>query len=325
MNGVASIFILPSTTMKITADGHKQLTLQLTETHQGKTILDVLVATFPSYPEQSFVDACAAGYVKIDGAVAESASKLVAGSVLEYLVPMQEEPEVDTHIEIMYEDEHLAVINKPSNLPCHPSGSYFKNTLIELLKDKYGFSEAFMVNRLDRETSGIVIVAKSQEGASLLGKALMEHGFEKHYLVKVVGEWKHASTYVARGYIWLERGTVVRKKRVFSETEQRGQECVTELRLISTDGKHSLVEATPITGRPHQIRATMKALGYPVVGDKLYGVDETIYARMAAHEMTDEDWVRLEAPNQALHSWRTSFINPYTGKLMEFEAKCRFC
>jgi RluA family pseudouridine synthase len=308
--------------MEITAEGQKILTLQLAAEHQGQTLLSVLNAAFPSYPESSFIDACAAGYVKIDGAVAESAYKLVAGSVLEYLVPMQEEPEVDESIEIMYEDEYFAVVNKPSNLPCHPSGRYYRNTLIEILKHKYGFANALMVNRLDRETSGVVIVAKSQESASLLGKTLMEQGFEKIYLVKVVGQWKLPSPYVARGYIWLERGMVVRKKRVFSETEQRGQDCITELRLVSSDGEHSLVEARPITGRPHQIRATMKALGYPVVGDKLYGVDETIYARMAAHEMTAEDWLLLEMSHQALHSWRTSFVNPYTGNHMEFQAKC---
>lgn len=310
--------------MEITSEGQKLLALKIGEAQQGQTLLEALKAAFPSYPESSFVEACSAGNVKVDGVVAESTQPVVAGSVVEYLVPMQEEPEVDTRIEIMYEDENFAVINKPSNLPCHPSGRYFKNTLIEILKREHGFPDAFMVNRLDRETSGVVIVAKSQESASLLGKTLMEQGFEKRYLVKVVGEWKHSSPYIARGYIWLERGTVVRKKRVFSETEQRGQECVTELRLLRTDGKYSIVEAMPITGRPHQIRATMKALGYPVVGDKLYGVDETIYARMAAHEMTAEDWERLEMPCQALHSWRTSFINPYTGSLMEFQAQCPF-
>lgn len=298
----------------------KILTLQVTAEQEGQTLLAVLKNAFPSYSEESFADASVAGCVFVDGHVAESSLQLVAGSVIEYRILLQEEPEVDKSIEIMYEDEYFAVINKPSNLPCHPSGRYFNNTLIEILKQEYGFPDAFMVNRLDRETSGVVIVAKSQESASLLGKTLMEFGFEKHYLVKVVGEWKHPSTYTAKGYIWLERGIVVRKKRVFSETEQRGQECITELRLISTDGVHSVVEATPITGRPHQIRATMKALGYPVVGDKLYGVDETIYARMAAHEMTSDDWERLELSHQALHSWRTAFVNPYTGARMEFEA-----
>ncbi len=307
--------------LTITSDGQKLLTLPLGEEHRGQTVLAVLAASFPSYPEESFIAACDAGNVKIDGVVVLSTQLIVAGSRLEYLVPMHNEPEVDSRIEIMYEDEHFAVINKPSNLPCHPSGRYFKNTLIEILKSNHGFSDAYMVNRLDRETSGVVIVAKSQESASLLGKTLMEQGFEKCYLVKVVGAWRHSSVYLAKGWIWLERGEIVRKKRVFSETEQRGQKCITELRLISTDGKHSIIEATPITGRPHQIRATMKALGYPVVGDKLYGVDETIYARMAENRMTAEDWERLELPCQALHSWRTSFINPYTGLRMNFEAK----
>ena len=98
------------------------------------------------------------------------------------------------------------------------------------------------------------------------------------------------------------------------------QSAETRFRFLSSDGVISLLEAEPITGRPHQIRATLKAMGYPVVGDKLYGVDESIYARMGEDAMTDGDWAALRMKRQALHARCLAFRHPVTREELSFEA-----
>ena len=240
------------------------------------------------------------------------------------------EPAVDDSYSIVFEDAHIAVVNKPGNLPCHPSGRYHVNSLSVMLATRGGFPAAHMVNRLDRETSGLVLAAKTPEAASVCGRDLMAGFFAKSYLVLVAGCWTLPREYTATGSIRLVRGGVVWKKRVFEKLGSleigklgNAQTATTVFRLLETNSNRnlSLLQADPVTGRPHQIRATLKALGYPVAGDKLYGPDETIYSRMCEGSMTSEDITALGGfPHQCLHSWRLSFPHPFTRETLSFEA-----
>ena len=119
-----------------------------------------------------------------------------------------------------------------------------------------------------------------------------------------------------RGAIVLVRGDIVRKKRVFRPDETLDPaspaHALTRFRCLGRAAGISFLEAVPETGRPHQIRATLKAIGFPVVGDKLYGVDETIYARMCADAMTPEDVAALRMSRQALHAQSLAFRHPFT-------------
>lgn len=307
------------------SDGFRTLRYVAAPEDSGLTLLECLRKSFPSYRLEDWLAALALHTLTLDAVSTSADSILAAGMRIEYHVPKQDEPTVDGRYAVLFEDEHLAVVSKSGNMPCHPAGRYYENSLVRMLVAHNGFAEAYLVNRIDRETSGLVLVAKTQDAASRCGRSLMAGHFLKNYLVLVMGEWMHRDVWhEVRGTIALERGAVVRKKRVFrlqdENADHAGQSAETHFRLVWTANGISLLEARPITGRPHQIRATLKAIGYPVVGDKLYGVDETIYARMTSDTMTSADAAALRMDRQALHSWRLEFRHPFTQNRLTFEA-----
>ena len=248
------------------------------------------------------------------------------------------EPPVDATFTILFEDDALAVVAKSGNIPCHLAGSYRTHTLAHVLAECAGFHDLHWVNRLDRETSGIVVVAKSAEAASRLGRALMRGRFVKRYIALVrcgsvptqTDDWTSVS-----GTLYPAHGCGVRKMRLFVPEGESppdpksgaaivpkgpGQRCETRLRLQERRRDFALVEAEPVTGRVHQIRATLRALGMPVVGDKLYGPDPGIYARLCEDALTDADRAALLLPRQALHASSIAFPHPFTGQTIRAEA-----
>ena len=309
----------------VSPDGRRVLSYRVKDCDAGFTLVARMVDLFPSYPCQAWLAAIAEGTLTVDGATPDSEFKLVEGMFIAYRSAPVVEPNVDEMYDIVFEDEHIAVVNKSGNLPCHPAGRYYEHSLSRMLVARNGFPNAFLVNRIDRETSGLVMVAKTQDAASRCGLAMMAGRYAKHYLVLVEGEWSLApcgEAYNVTGTIKLVRGLIVRKKRVFVENalDGKGQIAETNFKCVWTCNGLSLLEAEPITGRPHQIRATLKAIGYPVVGDKLYGIDETIYARMDLDAITEQDLAALRMKRQALHSWRLEFRHPFSGDTISLEA-----
>ena len=240
--------------------------------------------------------------------------------VIEYRPGDIEEPPASLDYSVVFEDEHLLVINKPANLCVHPSGPYFKNTLWYLLKERFG--DIHLVNRLDRETSGLLIAAKTSEVAAKLAK--MQNDISKSYLVMVHGEFApHVS---AKGFLFDDAGSNVRKKRKFAFGERPPQGALkiesswTELYTLEQKEGFSLVEAQLKTGRMHQIRATVCSLGFPVVGDKLYGRDENLFLKLRTDSLSEEDKELLLLPRQALHSAKLTFDHPVSGENLTFTA-----
>ncbi len=305
-------------------DGTRTLGYVVKAADAGLALIDCLSRLFPSYRRGDWLDAIASKALTVYGGTPTSDGVLVEGMSIEYRSPAAAEPVVDETYSILFEDEHLAIVNKSGNLPCHPAGRYYDHSLSRMLVARNGFPSAFMVNRIDRETSGLVLVAKTQEAASRCGHAMMAGKYTKQYRVLVEGEWSRTEVGVAQsvcGFIRLERGSVVRKKRVFVEGDGGGgQTAETIFTCLRKRGGLSLLEVEPVTGRPHQIRATLKAIGYPVVGDKLYGVDETIYARLCCDAITLDDITALRMTRQALHSWRLRFRHPFSEIDLSFEA-----
>ena len=250
------------------------------------------------------------------------------------------EPEVDPSFRILLENERLAVVAKSGNLPCHPGGRYRLRTLETLLVAEAGFPAAHFVGRLDRETSGAVLVAKDPATAGALGRLAMARRIHKSYLCIVRGAWTEPvgpdGWSDVFGRILPAGDALVHRYRVFErlpdEAAWRGADPATaartrfrplpwaELGVPSPPPGFVALECEPLTGRTHQIRATLRGLGLEVAGDKLYGPDRAIYARLCEGLLTDADRRALGMSRQALHCWRVAFRDPATGEDLSAEA-----
>lgn len=250
------------------------------------------------------------GRIAVNGIRVRASRRLHAGDVVTFDVKGIAEPEVDPSYTVVLDRPGFLVVSKSGCLPVHPSGCYFHNTLLMLMREKYG--ELFVVNRLDRETSGLVVLAKDPETAGVLSGLFASRQVEKTYLAAVFGAFP-PGTVVKNGWLSADPESPVRKKRRFTESDpgtEDAEPCATEFIRRKTCGGFSLVECRPHTGRLHQIRATLRSCGFPLVGDKLYGPDDTIFLRFTEDALTDADRAALVLPNQALHAWRLRFTMP---------------
>ncbi len=222
------------------------------------------------------------------------------------------EPAVDGSLTILYEDEWFVAVNKPGNLPVHPSGRYFNNTLVAMLADRYG-RKVYPVHRLDRETSGAILLAFDGKSAGNLSASKGS----KEYLALVHGRFPDEELLVdlPLGY---DPESAVRKKRKAWPGGTEGAR--TRFRKVLTAGDTSLVRCFPETGRLHQIRAHLLATGYPIVGDKLYGRDETAFLTFIEQGLTRELEKRLVLPRCALHAAKLVFLHPLSKKKMVLRA-----
>lgn len=244
--------------------------------------------------------------------------------------PEIEEPEVNSNISVSYEDNDYIIVNKPPLLPCHPSGIYFNNTLLHILQRTYNYDKLHIITRLDRETSGLVLIGKNTEAVRYAQELQKMNKLEKIYKVIVHGDFP--IELCAEGFLTNDPKSLVRKKRIFipkdkeillkeleslviSNTKIVTESCKTIFRLVHRFENLSLVEAHLFTGRTHQIRASLFSLGYPVLGDKLYGLHEEYFLRFIDNTLTDEDTQSLVLPYQALHCETLSFIKEDGDKL----------
>lgn len=217
---------------------------------------------------------------------------------------------------IVEENPDFLVVAKPARLLIHPTRPDGTPTLLGWLQEKYPGEYVALVNRLDRETSGLVIAARNSAAASALGRAIMQRTVEKEYSVIVQGglAQEHGWMEARIGREGLSDHNPIYLKRCVRED---GEECRTEYWSQRRAPGFTLARVRLHTGRLHQIRVHFAHLGNPVVGDKLYGPDPMLYLQFIEHGWTEEHARRLFLPRHALHADRLRF--EFNGVWREFE------
>lgn len=197
---------------------------------------------------------------------------------------------------IVYQDEHLLVVDKPGDIVCHPSKAGPWSSLVGALREHSGLPTVHLIFRLDRETSGIVVLAKTATMASRLQVAMQKRKIGKTYLAVLCGEMREPTT--VNQPLGDDVHSVVFVKSAVAEG---GQPSITHFHPLATGGGFTLSEVVTETGRKHQIRAHAQWLGYPLVGDKIYGPDERCYLDFIDQGWTEALAAKLMLPRQALH------------------------
>jgi len=265
------------------------------------------------------------GLVELAGRSARANRRLALGEVVTVQLPrpVRDEALVPRGgtlgaLPRLYEDECLLAIDKPPNVPVHPAGRLLHHTVITALHREYrDFADPSrdvipkLCHRLDLETSGVLLVAKTQEALVFVQSQFERRTVKKEYLVLV-----HGRVAGDEGLVDLPLGPAI--GGVHTQRAVRhdvGQPSRTRWRVERRWREHTLLHIDLLTGRHHQIRVHMAALGHPVVGDKLYGEDEGLFLRHADKALTVEDHAALQLPRQALHSHALEFVHPGKGRM----------
>lgn len=251
-----------------------------------------------------------------------------AQEILLWRPPWDETP-VPVEVPVLYEDAHLLAVDKPPTLPVHPTARYHRNTLIKVLQAARPDCDFLsLAHRLDRETSGVLVLSKTRACDRAIKKLLeLREGVHKTYTAVckgIPGAAGGPRTLRCELALRLDTTSPLRVKMRVGEgpgsmTAATAFE-VLDVRTDAARGTYALVRCGLETGRQHQIRVHLAALGAPIVGDKLYGPDERLFARSADGELTPADLETLEMGRHALHATRLELPHPITGEPLAVEA-----
>lgn len=240
-----------------------------------------------------------------------------AGDVIVIYRPPLAEPETPRDFGVLYEDADLLVVDKPSGLPVHPTARYHDNTLTALLAERY-VPKPTLTHRLDRETSGILVCAHTKEAERGMKARFVARRVHKEYLALVRGLVEPDQSVVD---LPLELDTTSKlKNRMRIAAAGTGLPAETRVRVVARGRTTTLLAAEPRTGRQHQIRLHLWAMGHPLVGDKLYGVAEELFLGFCESGLDDAMLDVLGLPRHALHAHRICFDHPRTGRRLDLSS-----
>jgi 23S rRNA pseudouridine1911/1915/1917 synthase len=261
----------------------------------------------------AIVRACA---FRSDGRHRRPSERVQEGEIVLIVRPPLPEPEAPRSFGIVFEDEAMLVVDKPPGLPVHPSATYHKNTLTFLLRERYPERTPHIAHRLDRETSGVLVCARTLEDERALKGAFEKRTVKKSYLAIVRG-----AVAEDEGYVDLPLGRPDEGLHLLMEVRSDGAPARTRFRVLARAAAHTLVALEPETGRQHQLRVHMAALGHSIVGDKLYGPEGSqAFLDCIESGMTPELARRLGHERQALHAHKLKIVHPRTGREIELVA-----
>ena len=274
--------------------------------------------------------AAEAGYIQVGGSPVKSNYKVRPGDVITLMldVPKHDStiyPE-DIPLDIVYEDDILMVVNKPAGMVVHPGAGNFNGTLINAvawhMRDVPTFApnspEVGLVHRIDKDTSGLLVIAKTPEAKTALGKQFFVHDTHRIYNCLV---WGHFDADEGRIEGNITRDPKNRLRMTVTAPDSGiGKDAVTHWRVIEKFGYVTFIECRLETGRTHQIRAHMKHIGHPLFGDETYGGTEILRGeRSSTYKAFINNCFKV-CPRQALHAKTLGFVHPTTGEDMYFDS-----
>lgn len=264
-------------------------------------------------------------YVKVDGKIVSNPNfRLKDGQNVEFKVPKPDESKIEPenlNLEILFEDDDLIVVNKPAGMVVHPAPGNYNKTLVNGLMYHCGANlsgiggviRPGIVHRIDKDTSGVLVVAKNDDAHHFLSDLFKNHDIDRKYVAICHGALKNSSGTLKTN---IGRSNFDRKKMSVVE-EGRGKVAITNYRVIKQkNNKISVVECVLETGRTHQIRVHMSHLGCPLVGDVVY--TNLTRQRKSFDDENLKNYV-INFPRQALHAKSLGFIHPKTRKKLFFE------
>lgn len=269
-------------------------------------------------------------YIRVNDTVVKANYIAKPGDVITLVMPFEKHeyeirPE-NIPLNVVYEDEDVLVINKPAGLVVHPGHGHFSGTLLNALawhlgidgKDSCDDRLGILVHRIDKDTSGLLVIAKNDEAQLVLAKQFFDHSIERRYIAIVWGNIKEDSGTIT-GNIGRDPNDRLRFK-VFKDGTN-GKHAVTHYKVLERFGYVTVVECRLETGRTHQIRVHFNYIGHPLFNDERYGGDQikegTIYSK---YRQFIENCFKI-LPRQALHAKTLGFIHPRTGKPMSFDSQ----
>lgn len=274
-------------------------------------LIGYLAARFTYLSQEDWINLVKQGKVQCNDIVCQTTTCVTQGDVITCELPEFTAPSVNLDYTLVYADRWLLGINKPGNLRVHSQGKFVTANLIYHLRYQHEppYPEAQLVNRLDAGTSGIVVVARDEEARRQLGQQFSEQLVTKEYLAVVVGIPSQEKGVIDLPIIKI-KGTDV-KHRYGVARDGGGKTAVSHYECITPLGsQHALLRLYPKTGRTHQLRVHLAAIGHPIVGDALYTMDDAAFLAWCTQRTPTPSMHGLA--RQALHCCRTSFIHPIT-------------
>jgi 23S rRNA pseudouridine1911/1915/1917 synthase len=300
----------------VAGDLIKLVVVELEITSKAPRLDSYLTATLHGISRNRIQKLINDGQVKINSVSVRASHRVKADEVIEITIPPLEAIDVvaeDIPLSILFEDEYLAVINKPQGMVTHPGAGVYSGTLVNALLHHMrgtlsgigGAIRPGIVHRLDKETSGLLVVAKEDMAHRHLAEQIKEKSAKRIYLALVAGHLSEASGTIDEP---IGRHPVKRKQMAVVSS---GRRAVTHYQVLESFDKFTLVKVQLETGRTHQIRVHMAHIGHPVVGDLVYnhGASGTPAMR-----------TKLKLLGHALHATQLSFVHPINNRLLEFEA-----
>lgn len=286
----------------------EQMELTVAPEEEGKRLDRFLADRLTDYTRSRIQKLTESGCVLLNGGAGKVSGRVKTGDVVCLAAPELREPDIlpeEIPLEIVFEDEDMLVVNKPQGMVVHPATGNYTGTLVNALLAHCGSSlsgingerRPGILHRIDKDTSGLLLVAKNDMAHQKLAAQIKAHSLTRAYLALVHGGFKMDS-----GTVNLPIGRHPTQRKKMAVTYHHSREAVTHYRVLERLGQYTLLECVLETGRTHQIRVHMANLGHPIAGDPVYGVKKEPFS----------------VNGQLLHAYKVGFIHPKTEEYLEF-------